>query len=120
MRNLSKSKLLSFRQCTKRLWLEIHRPELREDSAGTEACFVVGHQVGDIASQLYDPEGKSAFLDLTNISITELLEHTQTLCKTSKQPIFEAGFVAGGALSLADVMLPTRQGRKRAWRMVGQ
>ena len=118
MRNLSKSKLLSFRQCAKRLWLEIHHPELCEDSAGTEASFAVGNQVGDIARQLYDPEGKGSFLDLDNISFAELLEQSETLCKTSKQPIFEAGFVAGGALALADVMLPTRQGRKRAWRMV--
>ena len=118
MRNLSKSKLLSFRQCAKRLWLEIHHPKLREDSAKTEASFAVGNQVGDIARQIYDPEGKGLFLDLDNISFAELLEQSETLCKSSKQPIFEAGFVAGGALALADVMLPTRQGRKCAWRMV--
>ena len=46
MRNFSKSKLLAFRQCPKRLWLEIHRPDLREDSAATQASFQVGHQVG--------------------------------------------------------------------------
>jgi hypothetical protein len=33
---LSKSKLMSGRQCAKRLWLEIHRPELRADSAQTQ------------------------------------------------------------------------------------
>ena len=118
MRNISKSKLLSFRQCAKRLWLEIHHRELCEDSAGTEASFAVGNQVGDIARQIYDPEGKGSFLDLNNISFSELLEQSETLCKTSRQTIFEAGFVAGGALALADVMLPTQQGRKRAWRMV--
>jgi hypothetical protein len=118
MRNFSKSKLLSFRQCAKRLWLEIHHPELCENTAGTEASFAVGNQVGDIARQLYDPEGKGSFLDLDNISFAELLKQSETLCKTSKHPIFEAGFAAGGALALADVMLPTHQGRKRAWRMV--
>ncbi len=118
MRDLSKSKLLAFRQCSKRLWLEIHHPERRKDSEGTEASFSVGHQVGEIARQLYDPEEKGSFLDLDNISFAELLEHSETLCRTSRQPIFEAGFVAGGALSLADVMLPTYQGRNRAWQMV--
>ena len=63
-------------------------------------------------------EGKGSFLDLDNISFAELLEQSEMLCKTSKHPIFEAGFVAGGALALADVMLPTRHGRKSAWRMV--
>lgn len=118
MQNLSKSKLLAFRQCAKRLWLEIHHRELREDSAGTEASFMVGNQVGEIARQLYDPEGKGSFLDLNSISFAELLEQSKALCKTSKQAIFEAGFEAGGALSLADVMLPIRQGRKRVWRMI--
>lgn len=63
MRVLSKSKLLAFRQCPKRLWLEVHRPELREDSSATEASFTVGHQVGDIARQVYDPKGKGALID---------------------------------------------------------
>jgi hypothetical protein len=31
MRPLSKSKILAFRQCAKRIWLELHRPELREE-----------------------------------------------------------------------------------------
>jgi hypothetical protein len=30
--NLSKSKLLALRQCPKRLWLELHKPHLREHS----------------------------------------------------------------------------------------
>ena len=30
MRTLSKSKLLAFRQCPKRLWLEVHQPQLRD------------------------------------------------------------------------------------------
>jgi hypothetical protein len=42
MRLLSKSKLTAFRQCPKRLWLEVHHPELRVDSAGTLASFQVG------------------------------------------------------------------------------
>jgi hypothetical protein len=32
MHNLPKSKILAYRQCPKRLWLEIHKPELRDDS----------------------------------------------------------------------------------------
>jgi len=52
MRNFSKSKLLALRQCAKRLWLEVNRPELREDSASTQTSFQVGHQVGDVARQI--------------------------------------------------------------------
>ena len=63
MRPLSKSKLLAFRQCPKRLWLEVHQPELRADSGPTLASFATGHQVGDIARQLYDPQAQGTLID---------------------------------------------------------
>jgi hypothetical protein len=53
MRNLSKSKIIAYRQCPKRLWLEIHKPELRDDSA-SEMVFAIGNQVGDVARRIYD------------------------------------------------------------------
>lgn len=52
--NLSKSKILAFRQCPKRLWLEVKNPELLQVSAATNAKFNVGFKVGDIAQSLYD------------------------------------------------------------------
>jgi len=118
MANLSKSKLLAWRQCPKRLWLEIHRKKLLNFSAATEATHQTGHNVGDIARRIYDPAGEGHFLDLKKISFAELLTHSEALSKNGRQAIFEAGFCANGALSLADVMLPVKQGRKRAWRMV--
>ena len=117
MRLLSKSKLLAFRQCPKRLWLEIHRKELRADSAATQASFDVGYQVGDIARQLYDPRGKGVLLDPFAEGFDAAFSRTADLLR-SAQPIFEASFTAGGALALADVMLPVRRGGKLKWRMV--
>ena len=117
MRTLSKSKLLAYRQCAKRLWLEVHRPKLREDSTATQASFTVGHQVGDIAQRLYDPKGKGVVIDPQADGFAAAFARTQELLQ-SAQPIFEAGFRAEGALALADVMLPVRKGGKLAWRMV--
>ena len=117
MRTLSKSKLLAYRQCPKRLWLEIHRPKLRDDSAATQASFAVGHQVGDIARQLYDPKGKGALIDPQAEGFEAAFARTQTLLQ-SNRPIFEAGFRSEGALALADVMLPVKRNGKKAWRMV--
>ncbi len=117
MRNLSKTKLLAFRQCPKRLWLEIHHPELREDSAATQTSFAVGHSVGDIAPKLYDLEGKGHLFDPGKERLSAIFAKTTELLK-SDQPIFEAGFAAGGALALADVMLPIGGTGKPAWRMV--
>ena len=46
---LSKSKMLSGFQGPKRLYLEVHQPELAEVSAGTERLFSNGNLVGEIA-----------------------------------------------------------------------
>jgi len=117
MRNLSKSKLIAFRQCPKRLWLEVHRPELREDSAATQASFKIGNTVGDIARQLYDPSITGVLLDAQCDGFDTVFKRTTELLKTD-QPIFEAGFAAKGALAFADVMLPDEQNGKRVWNMV--
>lgn len=117
MRTLSKSKLMAFRQCRKRLWLEVHRPELREDSSATQASFAVGHQVGEIAQRLYDPKGKGALVDPQTEGFDAAFDRTRDLLQTA-QPIFEAGFRAEGALAFADVLLPIKRNGKRAWRMV--
>lgn len=116
MKNLSKSRLLAFRQCQKRLWLEVHRPELREQSSSIEARFQVGHEVGAIARQLYDPNQSGALIDAQTEGFDLALARSATLL-CSSNPIFEAGFAAGGALAFADVMLPAG-GKKPAWRMV--
>lgn len=118
MRFLSKSKLIAFRQCPKRLWLEIHRPELREDSAGTLASFQVGYQVGDIARRIYDPEEKGHVIDVKTEGFDAAFTRSARLLADSADPIFEAGFKAGGGLAFADVMLPVIENGERAWRMV--
>ena len=117
MRILSKSKLLAYRQCPKRLWLEIHRPDLREDSAATQVAFKVGHQVGEIARRLYDPKGEGALVELQKDDLEVAFSHTTELLRSSR-PIFEAGFASGGAMAFADIMLPLRKQDHVCWRMV--
>ncbi len=117
LRTLSKSKLLALRQCAKRLWLEVHCPELREDSRATQASFVVGHQVGDIARQLYDPKGRGVLIDPQADGFEEAFRRTQELLQSTR-PIFEAGFRAEGALAFADVLLPAKKSGNRCWHMI--
>jgi len=92
-KNLSKSKLVAFRQCPRRLWLEIHRPELRQDSAATQANFAVGFTVGDIARRLYDPEGRGLLIDAQASGFEAAFAQTREALQTPR-PIFEAGFAA--------------------------
>ncbi len=116
-RVLSKSKVLSFRQCPKRLWLEIHRPELQEISSATESSFAVGHRVGEVARKLFDPEGAGIVIDPEAEGVASAIAKTRSLLAGSA-PIFEAGFEADGARAFADVLLPITKRGKKAWRMV--
>ena len=116
-RVLSKSKLLSFRQCPKKLWLQIHRSELEETSSATEADFAVGYQVGEVARKLFDPKGAGVDIDPKAEGVAAAIAKTRSLLSGSA-PIFEAGFEANGARAFADVLLPITKRGKRAWRMV--
>lgn len=120
MKNLSKSKLIAFRQCPKRLWLEIHMPEKRADSSATQASYAVGHEVGRIAQQLFDPSGAGEVLDTQRDGYDFVLRRTRELTREPK-PIFEAGFAADGVIAFADVLLPlpsTTVDAEPSWRMV--
>jgi len=100
MRSLSKSRLLAFRQCPKRLWLEINQPEVRVDSADTAASYTVGNTVGEVARRLYDPEAVGTFVDVAVLGVDGAVKRTRallglvdvsTLGLDERQPIFEAG-----------------------------
>lgn len=50
---LSKSKLLAYRQCPKRLWLQTHRPELAEVDDATLTIMASGTNAGEVFRSLY-------------------------------------------------------------------
>ncbi len=117
MRSLSKSKLVAFRQCAKRVWLEVHEPSLAVYSADTQARFEAGNEVGALARRLYDPQNRGTTLDAQRDGFSATFERTRDLLKEPR-PIFEAGFAAEGAMAFADVMLPASDGPRPRWRMV--
>ncbi len=118
MRPLSKSKIIAFRQCPKRLWLEIHKPELREETASTKASYRVGHQAGDIAKRIYDPAGKGVEVNAQRDGFREAFTQSTKLLSEHQQPIFEAGLKIEGAVAFADVMLPDLTGDHPGWKMI--
>jgi hypothetical protein len=86
---LSKSKLMSFRQCPKRLWLEKHRPELAEEIPGQQAAFAMGHEVGEMARRLYDPAGSGILIEYDE-GLKAAMDRTATvLAQGSSTPVFE-------------------------------
>jgi hypothetical protein len=115
---ISKSKLIAYRQCPKRLWLEVHRPDLRQDAAASLANFAVGHAVGGLARRIYDPHGRGTFLDIDELGPGGIIRKTQELLP-QRRTMFEAGFSIGtrtrGAMAISDVLQPHRDG---SWTMV--
>lgn len=118
MGRLSKSKLIAFRQCPKRLWLEIHHPELREDSEATQASYRVGHTVGEVAKRIFDPAGTGCEINAQRDGYQEAFERSAELLADPRQPVFEAGLQTPEALAFADVMLPDAADGIPGWRMI--
>lgn len=108
---LSKSKLIAFRQCPKRMWLEIHRPNLRVDDDSAQRRFDAGYRIGELAQTQY-PDG---ILIAPDNNLTLALMQTKELSETSpRKVLFEATFQAEGILVRADLLIPTQAG----WHMV--
>jgi hypothetical protein len=110
---LSKSRLMSARQCLKRLHLEIHRPDLVVRSPATQAAFDAGNAVGEIAQQLYGDEN-SAVIPYEGGMAHALRKTARLVGEGQRQPIFEATFQHGGVLVRVDALLPDGD----AWRIV--
>jgi hypothetical protein len=117
VRNLSKSKLIAYRQCPKRLWLEVHKPELRDDS-GLQAAFARGHDVGKVAQQIFDSEGVGHNVDPNLIGWNASAEQTEVALQAGEGPVFEALLQVPGAMALADVMRPDSNFSELHWEMI--
>ena len=102
---LSKSRILLHRQCPKRLWLKVHRPELEEVDDGNQARFATGTYVGEVAQRLY-PDG--VLIDGDDLG--QAVIDTQAILSSLKCPIFEATFQADGVLVRNDLLLPVKDG----------
>ena len=100
---LSKSRFVSGVQCSKKLFLELNRKELRPAiTASQQAIFDQGHAIGKMAQERY-PNG----IDLTSLThydyadaidntIVEMLKKTSTL--------YEAAFYFDEVLSVLDIL----------------
>ncbi|MDD2320420.1 MAG: DUF2779 domain-containing protein [Geobacteraceae bacterium] len=104
---MSKSRYTRGLTCLKSLWLVTHHPELREEyDAATQACFRTGHEVGEVAHQLF-PGG--TLIPYENMSYEDQINMTQEAMKTSKV-IYEAAFRFDDVFIKADILRKSRQG----------
>jgi len=109
---LSKSKFVAGCQCQKRLWFQVHEPELAEQpDAAAQAIIEQGHEVGRLARLLF-PGG----VEVCERSLDQAIRATRELVADPEIPaIFEAVFEHGGVLVKVDVLDRCRDGR---WRLI--
>jgi hypothetical protein len=99
---LSKTKLLAYCQCPRRLWLEQYSPELEAESADTNALLAIGRAVGEQARQVYGRAGG------TRVTSDQGLRHAiaateALLAAGGDSPIFEATFNHDGTVVQVDI-----------------
>ncbi|MBT8080351.1 MAG: DUF2779 domain-containing protein [Gammaproteobacteria bacterium] len=104
---LSKSKLMSARQCPKRLYLEIHRPDLVRFSAAAEFAFAVGDSVGEVARDIYG-SADSELIPYAGGLGHALRKSRRLISEGPRFPIFEATLQHDGVLVRIDALLPYR------------
>jgi hypothetical protein len=107
---LSKSKLQSYRQCEKRLWLEINRPEEAVVGEIAKLKFNQGNAFGEAVRTLF-PAGK--LIDARNPELA--VQQTADLWEgfnagVDRVPVFEAAFAFDQVVIYADILEPARDG----------
>lgn len=111
---LSKSRFLAGMQCLKRLYLEIHAPELATPpTPDRRAIMDMGTEVGVVARQYFSG---GVLVEETHRQIPAALSRTEALVSDPDVPaIFEGAFVWQGVLVRVDVLerLDTHR-----WRLV--
>ena len=108
---ISKSKFVAGCQCLKRLYFQVHQPELAvEPDASDYAIMQQGHEVGMLAHQLF-PGGVEVD---GRVGLDEAIRTTQELIANPDVPaIFEGAFEHGGVFVRVDVLQRQREGRQR-------
>ena len=111
---LSKSRIAAFEQCPRRLWLQVHSPQVAaggQDS--TQLRLAAGDEVGAVARALIaDGELVEAVPDMQ-----AALDHTAELIAAADRPIFEATLEHDGVLVRIDILIPINVCDEQAWHL---
>ncbi|MBS4043351.1 MAG: DUF2779 domain-containing protein [Chitinophagaceae bacterium] len=101
--NLSKSRFVSGVQCSKKLYFDIYRKDLKPAlTASQEALFNAGHDVGELAQTLF-PNGKDATpINFYDFSLS--IENTKKWIQSGEPTIYEAAFLHNGFLAALDIL----------------
>src|SRR5208282_4580058 len=109
---ISKSQFMSGVQCLKRLYWQVHEPELGVfPDAAAVAVMEQGGAVGRLARQLF-----AGGVEVSSRDPEQAIRTTRELIANPEVPaIFEAAFENGGVLVRVDILHRRRDGR---WRLI--
>lgn len=111
---LSKSRVVLGIQCSKALYLSIHKPELAEDvSASQQLIFDQGHAVGLLAQTRF-PGGVT--IDAPHTDSQAALKQTADAIASGALTLYEATFSHDDVLVKVDVL--NRESVRHAWEIV--
>ena len=112
---ISKSRFVAGLQCEKRLWLEVHHYDWKDEvGASTQAIFDQGHEVGELAQTLY-PGGVLIAEDHQHIP--QAIEATKKAVLNGADAIYEAAVLHGRLLARADILSRVKAGGDE-WDMI--
>jgi len=100
---ISKTKLLSYLQCPRRLWLAQYSPELEDEDAIDHAAIATGHVVGAKAREVYG-RGAGHLVNHDRGLRNAIAETEALLAADGSEPIFEATFDYQGLTVQVDVL----------------
>jgi len=110
---LSKSRFISGCQCHRRLWYDVHQPELAICSSAQTYIFETGTILGEIARKRF-PEGY--LIEADHKHMHEALEETQArLTDPNQCTLFEAAFLHGDVFVRPDVLERAPNGK---WNLI--
>jgi len=106
-KGLSKSRLMLWRQCPKRLHIETYQKEKIVYGSQAQRLFRIGHELGEAAQRLF-PDGVliEHIYDLKKA----LFETEQILTARPDSTLCEATFQHEGVLIRADIFWPLEEG----------
>ncbi|HNX89656.1 MAG TPA: DUF2779 domain-containing protein [Paludibacteraceae bacterium] len=106
---ISKSSFIRGMQCHKSLWLHLNQPEERDEtSESQQQIFDIGHNVGELAQQLF-PGGIDASRGDHSL-VHEAITYTAELINNGQTVIYEAAFSDGETLCYMDILVKEPDG----------
>ncbi len=112
---LSKSKLQSYHQCPKKLWLEINQPSLAAIDEGQQLILDRGTAFGHAVRDCFE-HGELVKAKSAKKAIQETATLLQSFASGAKSvPIFEAAFTYNGVIVRVDVFEPLQDG---TWKLI--